>query len=240
MAVGLSDLDLARRLVAGNPECTTYRIGNNRGPFPGIGFGGRGGTIYQWTLGFNRSPQELARLRGHEDLFEFLMSHTPPREQLLVACMLADRPRAEAIARDHPGLVRELEAEDQELLAKSCWETNLNCEAVRLMLDLGFPIDVPERNHGFQALHNAAWCGDAGLVSLLLARGHPLGGRDPQHQSTALGFAIHSCTVALRHPEGDFPRVVRLLLEAGVPLDKGQFPTGNDAVDAVIRAKIGA
>jgi hypothetical protein len=40
--------------------------------------------------------------------------------------------------------------------------------------------------------------------------------------------------VAKRHPEGDFPRVVRLLLEAGTPLSKGEYPTGNQEIDAVI------
>jgi len=50
-----------------------------------------------------------------------------------------------------PGLIDELDDEDQALLAKCCWETNLNREAVRLMLDLGFPIDAPEFNHGYQA-----------------------------------------------------------------------------------------
>jgi ankyrin repeat protein len=133
-------------------------------------------------------------------------------------------------------LIGELDGEDLALLAKSCWETNLNRDAVRLMLDLGFPIDAPEHHHGHQALHNAAWCGDTDLVELLLQRDHPVGNRDPRYQSTALGFAIHSCVVAQRHPEGDFPRVVRLLLEAGTPLDDGQYPCGHDGIDAVIRS----
>ena len=139
------------------------------------------------------------------------MSCTPPRQQLLVACMLAKRPLAEAMVARSPGLIGELDDDDRALLAKCCWETNLNRDAVRLMLDLGFPIDAPECNHGYLALHNAAWCGDAELVELLLKRGHPVAGRDPNHQSTALGFAIHSCVTARRHPEGDFPKVVRLL-----------------------------
>lgn len=234
MAAGLGDLELARQLVRQNPACVTDRIGHNSGPFPGIGFRGRGGTIYQWTLGFNQSPHEIALKRGHRELFEFLFRHTPPRQQLLVACMLADRERATGIAERHPGLVAELDAEDRALLAKSCWETNLNPEAVRLMLDLGFPVDAPEFNHGFLPLHNAAWCGASDLVELLLLRGHPVNRRDPTHHATALGFALHSCLVAKRHPEGDFPRVVYLLLEAGTPLEAGAYPTGHEGLDAVI------
>ena len=104
------------------------------------------------------------------------------------------------------------------------------------MLDLGFPVDAPEFNHGFLPLHNAAWCGATELVRLLLERGHPVDRRDPTYQSTALGWAIHSCIEAKRHPEGDFAEVARLLIEAGVPLDPKQLPTGNAALDAAIQS----
>lgn len=235
MAAGLGDIGLVRQLLIQDPACPTYRIGNNQGPFPGIGFKGRGGTIYQWTLGFNASPQEIAKRRKHLEVFDLLMSHTPPRSRLLVACMLEDRGMAESIVAEHPGVLAELDAEDHTLLAKSCWETNRNIEAVRLMLDLGFPVDVPETNHGYLPLHNAAWCGDADLVELLLRNGHPVDRRDPRYRATALGFAIHSCTQAQRHPEGNFPRVVENLLAAGVPVDPGQYPTGHSGIDGVLR-----
>jgi hypothetical protein len=236
MAAGLGDLGLAEQLVRHDPSCTTLRIGNNRGPFPGIGSRGRGGAIYQWTLAFNQSAQEIALRRGHREVYEFLMGHTPPRQQLLVACALADRSLAESIVARTPGLVAEMDAEDRTLLAKFCWETNLSIEAVRLMIDLGFPVDVPESNHGFMPLHNAAWCGDAPLVELLLRHGHPLDRRDPAYNATALGYAIHSGVTARRHPEGDFPAVVRLLLEAGVPLDPHQYPSGDPRIDTVIES----
>jgi len=236
MAAGLGDEALARRMVAAHPECTTDRIGNNSGPFPGIGFQGRGGTIYQWTLGFHQSPQEIAWARGHRAIFDFLMSRTPPRAAFLIACAMADRVRAEDILARHPGLRAELTGEDLALLAKCCWETNLNPAAVRLMLDLGFPVAVPEHNHGFLPLHNAAWCGHAGLVELLLQRGHPVDVRDPQHQGTPLDWALHSCVQAGRHPEGEFARVLTLLLAAGATVAPGRFPTGRADLDDVLRA----
>lgn len=235
MAAGLGDLALVEKLIAQEPDCVTYRIGNNHGPFPGIGFQGRGGSIYQWTLGFNLSPQEVALSRGYRDAYDLLLRHTPYRQKLLVACMLADRALAQAIVAEHPTVVAELDQEDLSLLAKSCWETNKNLEAARLMLDLGFPVDLPESNHGYLPLHNAAWCGDAALVKLLLQHGHPVDRRDPTYQATALGFAIHSCTQAKRHPEGDFPGVARLLLEAGVPVDLRSYPTGHSGLDAVLQ-----
>lgn len=235
MAAGLGDLALAERLVAENPACTTYRIGHNNGPFPGIGFQGRGGTIYQWSLGFNQSPHEVALHRGHRAVFDFLMSRTPPRQRFLIAAMRAARAEAGNLAAQHPGLVKELDPEDLALLAKSCWETNLNEDAVRVMLDLGFPVDAPEFNHGYKPLHNAAWCGHAGLVELLIQRGHPVNGRDPNYQSTPLGFAVHSYLEARRHPEGDFSKVVRLLLQAGSVIDEKMYPTGHAGIDEELR-----
>ncbi|HUF64295.1 MAG TPA: ankyrin repeat domain-containing protein [Verrucomicrobiales bacterium] len=238
MATGLNDLELVCRLATADPVCTTYRIGNNSGPFPGAGFQKRGGTIYQWTLGFNQSPQEIARARGFVEIFDFLMERTPPRAKLLIACMLADRSLAEEVTKQNPTLVAGLGPEDYALLAKSCWETNLNLEAVRLMLDLGFPVNAPEFNHGYTPLHNAAWAGDPELVELLLSRGHPVEERDPSYQATPLGWAIYSCIEARRHPEGNFPEVVRLLLEAGAPVDENMYPTGHAGIDAVLQAPL--
>jgi len=40
--------------------------------------------------------------------------------------------------------------------------------------------------------------------------------------------------VEKRHPEGDFARVVRALVEAGSPLDGIKYPTGHAAIDEVL------
>ena len=50
LAAALGDLSLASRIIESNPKIVTYRIGNNSGSFPGIGFQGKGGTILQWKL----------------------------------------------------------------------------------------------------------------------------------------------------------------------------------------------
>ena len=239
MAAALGDLHLARLAITNDPLCATYCIGNNNGPFPGLGFKGKGGTIYQWTLGFNRTPHEIALQRGYRDVYDLLMQHTPPKNKLLVACMIADRPLAESIASDHPNLLSEMDNEDRSLLAKMCWETNQNIEAARLMLDLGFPVDVPERNHGYTPLHNAAWCGNAELVELLIAAGHPLDIKDPQFGATPIGWACYSCLEAKRHPEDKFPRVVDVLLQAGASYDKKNYPSGHEGIDAVLKRHLG-
>ena len=232
LAAALGDAALTTSLIAANPACPAHRIG--RSPdFPPIGHQGRGGTILQWTLAFNSYPHQVALLKGHQHIFDLLYHHSDVRTRLLVNCVLGRRPEAEAIATAHPELIPNLDSSDLELPALYCWETNTNLEAVRLMLDLGFPVAHLESNHGYSPLHNAAWSGNAALVDLLLSRGHPVDLVDPRYNSTALGYAIHDCVTEKRHPEGEFAHVVRSLLRAGSTWTPGMFPCGDAKVDAV-------
>ena len=232
LAAALGDRDLAARLIDADPRCTAFRTG--RLPdFPPLGYKGRGGTIYQWSLAFNAYPHQVALLKGHEDLFDLLYERSDVTTRLLVSCVLARRVEAEAIVAAHPGIVASLPPEDLELLPRYCWETNTNFEAVRLMLDVGFPVAHPEHSHGYSALHNAAWSGSGDLVDLLIARGAPVDLVDPRFGATPLGFAMYDCLVEKRHPDGEFARVARSLLEAGSPWDAVEYPTGDPRLDDV-------
>jgi ankyrin repeat protein len=233
----LGDLRLAETLIDSNPACLAHRIGR-LSEFPPIGHKGRGGTIYQWTLAFNSYAHQIALLKGHEELFDLLYKKSDTPTRLLVACLLGRRREAEAIATSNPGLVDLLPAADHELVARYCWETNTNFEAVKLMLDVGFPVAHPERSHGYSPLHNAAWAGSGDLVDLLIARGHPVDLVDPTYNATPLGFAIYDCTVEKRHPEGEFGRVVKSLIDAGSPWDASIYPSGDARVDAVLQPLI--
>jgi len=238
LAVALGDRNLVERLVAEDPTCVTHRIGRLI-HFPPIGHNG-GGTIYQWTLAFNSYSHQVALLKGQPALFNYLYEHSDTATRFLVNCVLARRAEAEAIAAQHPGLVASLPSEDLELLPRYCWETNTNYDAVKLMLDLGFPVTQTERSHGYTPLHNAAWAGSADLVDLLIARGHPVDLRDPGYDATPLGWAIHCCIEAKRHPEGEYGRVAQSLVDAGSPLEDIRYPTGDPRIDAVLRPKMGA
>ncbi len=233
LAAALGDGELASELISKNGACVAHRIG--RMPdFPPLGYHGRGGTILQWTLAFNSYPHQIALLKGHSGLFELLYENSDAQTRLLVCCVLARRQEAEAIARQYPDMIANLPSLDLELLPRYCWETNTNYEAVRLMLDLGFPIAHTESSHGYSPLHNAAWSGDAALVELLISRGHPVDLVDPRYKATPLGYALHDCLVEKRHPEGDFARVVELLLKAGSPWDASTYPTGDERIDEVL------
>src|SRR5580658_9633994 len=75
LATALGDLALAQRLVMEDRGCLAHRIGKPP-EFPPIGHEGRGGTIYQWTLHFNSYPHQIALLKKHEEMFEFLYSES--------------------------------------------------------------------------------------------------------------------------------------------------------------------
>jgi ankyrin repeat protein len=234
LAAALGDVALAQRLVMQHRGCLSHRIG--KGPeFPAVGHNGRGGTIYQWTLAFNSYPHQIALAKGHQAMFDYLYGESDLQTRLLVNCVQARRAEAEEIAAAHPDIVPQLPDVDREIVARYCWETNTNYAAVKLMLDLGFPVAHPERSHGYTPLHNAAWAGSGDLVELLIARGHPVNISDPSYDGTPLDWALHDCLVAKRHPEGEFARVVRALLEAGSPLKGVKYPTGHSAVDEVLR-----
>jgi ankyrin repeat protein len=237
LAAALGDVALAERLVTEDRGCLAHRIGKLP-EFPPLGHEGRGGTVYQWTLRFNCYPHQIALMKGHQAMFDFLYAESDTATRLLVNCVLARRGEAEAIAKEHPEIVQNLPDVDRELVAKYCWETNTNYDAVKLMLDLGFPVAHPERTHGYTPLHNAAWAGSGDLVELLIAWGHPVNIRDPAYDATPLEYALYDCLVEKRHPEGEFARVVKTLLDAGSPLKGVEYPTGDAAVDEVLRAYI--
>jgi ankyrin repeat protein len=234
LAAAFGDHALAEKLINANPVCRIGKLPE----FPPIGYKGGGGTIYQWTLAFNSYSHQIALLKGHQDLFDFLYTRSDRPTRLLVSCVLAQRREAEAIVAQNPGLVASLPPQDHELVARYCWETNTNYDAVKLMLDIGFPIAHPERSHGYTPLHNAAWEGSGDLVELLIARGAPVDIVDPTYHSTPFGFAIYDCTVEKRHPEGEFARVVKALLDAGTPWDPLDYPIGDAAVDAVLEPRV--
>lgn len=232
-AAALGDRALVERLIDEDPRCLSYRIGRQP-EFPGIGYESLGGTIYQWTLGFNAYAHQFASKKGHDDLCAYMLERSDTRTRFLVACVMAKRELAESILAEHPDMVSSLPREDLELVARYCWETNASLEAVRLMLDLGFPIDVPEKSHSYMPLHNAAWGGYADLVDLLIERGAPVDAMDPDYKSTPLGHAIHCATEDGRHPEGEYERVVNALIDAGSPWDPGIYPTGDERVDRAL------
>ncbi len=148
-------------------------------------------------------------------------------DRFLSSCARADRRTARRLLREHPNLGQRLTNEDRGLLATVA--DNGNTDAVRLMLELGFPVDLPAGPGGATALHTAARSGSVEVVRLLINAGADLEARDRVTDATALSWAVVGSSQRLGHsPHPDWVATVRTLLDAGADPAQawaaGEFP----------------
>jgi ankyrin repeat protein len=152
-----------------------------------------------------------------------------PVERFLAACAAADEPAARALLAALPGLIERLAPWQRTLLPEQAQRGAF--ESVRLMLALGWPVDVPGPWQA-SALNQAAFRGDAAMVALLLrhgARWHEPNG----YGGDALGSCLHAgCHEPV--PGGDYAEVLRLLLADGAP------PPDDDDLTDEMRAVLEA
>jgi ankyrin repeat protein len=205
----VSPLSAAVALAAG-PELTGLLLEHGADPNrPGPG---------------GRTPYQQAARTGQDEVAELLAQHgagttLSPADALLAACRQADRAGATALLAADPDLVRQLTTDDYLALAGAA--DHGATEAVRLMLDLGFPISVRStQDDGATALHLAAAAGSIATIRLLLERGADIEARDITWDSTPLEWAIVGSGLRLAHPPApDWPAVVGALLDAGASTD---------------------
>ena len=166
-----------------------------------------------------RSPHALAVSKGREDLAELLRRYgasddASDVDRFLAVCLRADRAAAERLL---PG---DLSARERSAAMTRAAETG-NTEAMRIMLDLGFPVDT--RGGGDDpgtALHAAAYAGSAAIARLLVERGADVEARDERWDSPPLVWAIiGSSEKPTGNPGPDWPAVVEILANAGASFD---------------------
>lgn len=206
MAARLGDLALAERLIAEDDGCLTARVhAPGYAPVPPF-------AIYCWTLGFDVSPEQVARRFGHHKVQDLFVARSPARVRLMNAVTVGDEAAARAILAGDASLLSSLTAAEHGRLAVAIFHERFDAAAV--MLRLGFDPAAPGPDGG-TALHAACWVGHRPTVDLILARGVvPIDARDPTHGSTPLGWAAFG-SVHRRAAHGDYPAVAERLVAAG-------------------------
>jgi ankyrin repeat protein len=168
-----------------------------------------------------RTPYQQAIRKGQAQIAGLLERYGARTElsaadRFLNACRQARRAEAEQILAEDPGLPARLTAEDHRALIEAA--DHGDADAVRLMLDLGFPLDTRASREAYRAtaLHAAAAAGSPATIRLLLERGADLEVRDTTWDDTPLGWAIVGSGLHLGHDQGpDWVEAVRTLIEAG-------------------------
>ena len=168
-----------------------------------------------------RTPYQLAMRKGQAQVAGLLASHgartdLAAADRFLSACRRGSRAEAEQILAADPRLPAQLTEDDHRALVEAA--DHGHAEAVRLMLDLGFPpgTHAGREGDGATALHAAAAAGSTATLRVLLEHGADLEARDTTWDDTPLGWAIVGSGMRLGHdPDPDWVAVVRTLIEAG-------------------------
>lgn len=231
-AARLGDQALVEKCLEADPRCAEARV--NQPPYTAPGL-----HIYGWTLGFDLTPADVARKFGHADVVELILSSLPPKARFIDALWCGDGDRARRELALHPGVTRELESEDHSLLPAAAWW--YRPESVRLMLEMGLNPHATGA-HRSTALDRACFHGYADIVATLLALDpNPPLTKQNEFGGTPLDACFHGSLNGWKtgHPQ-DHTRTVRLLLEAGSPVESTMLPTGNDVLDSVVREWLSA
>ena len=208
MGCALGDLELVKCSIHEDPDCVHARIGEGVFSAPPDG-----ADTYKWQLGFDLTPAQVAFDRGYSDIYKLIFDQLRHNDQFLTACWVADASTAKRIQREHPSIVDDLTPDERGQIALAAWYHRT--DAVRLMLDLGFEIDTRGIDDG-TPLDRASVRGYVDLVELCLEQNASVEVRNT-YGGTPLDAALWG-TIYFKDPEGDYPAVVRSLLEAGVPI----------------------
>ena len=190
----------------------------------------KGGTIYQWELGWYVSACQVAKSFGHFEIVDLLMRQSPADEKLLNACWFHDGETVSELLAEHPNLADSLTEAGRRQVAHAA--RNNDTSAARLMLDAGLPVNTFSQHHA-TPLHWAAWHGNAELVRLILRHGPSLDNVDNDFKGNPLGWAIHGSENGWYRQKGDYAATVEALLDSGAR--QPETVGGTEAVKAVFR-----
>lgn len=227
MAAALGDLELVRRLLDEDPSRINLSVSLDHFPKKDPR---AGGSIYIWTLGWNKTPHVLAREAGHMEVLRLLLDRSPDSLKLSLALDLGDKELFDRLLAAAPHIPKSLSPAERRKLVDAAQDRNI--DAVRLMLEAGWPADA-RGQHGGTALHWSAWHGQVEMARLILRFHPPLEAEDFDFGGTPLGWAIHASQHGWLPNDGDYAGTVATLLKAGAKPP----PTiaGSPAVQAALR-----
>jgi len=233
-AVLLGDIKQVDRALAAHPRAIGARVNQ-----AGYEWVPQADGSHQYVYTFNAaglSPHQAALEVGREDIFAHLLEQSPPAVKLLARCAEANVEAAQAILAAHPNLVAQMKDGDRRQLIHAAWTNKV--DSVKLMAALGFDLRIRDDDQ-MTPLHAAAFHGFADVIRALLEA-------DDDPPLTWLnhydGTPLTTCLYGRNHTwrdDGDFPTSLQLLVEAGSVLNAKWLPTGDEAVDAILRAGLG-
>lgn len=234
-AVILGDLDLVKAALNANPQAIRARVNQ-----AGYDLAPPADGSHQYVFTFNAaglSPHQAALEYGRDKVFAFLLDQSPPDVQLLAHCAAANAGAAQQIAAEHPNIVPQMKDGDRRQLIHAAWTNKV--DSVRVMAALGFDLHIYDDDK-MTPLHAAAFHGFANVIRVLMDA-------DEAPPLTWLngygGTPLTTCMYGRQHSwrdEGDFPASVQMLVDAGSEVRAEWLPTGDEAIDDILRNALAA
>ena len=228
MAAALGDVAIARICVRQDADCTSSRLGT------GEWHNDAGGHIYNWTLGHDLTPLDVAHDKGHERVFDFLRRHSSDDSLLYYFIWNGDVDASRELAATRPQAVARLRESDPGMVARAAWW--YRPVTVELLLEFGFDRHAVGV-HNSTPLDRAAFHGYADIVAKLLD-GDPKPPLEFRNEfgGTPLDACLYGAFHGWKtgHPQ-NHERVVRALVAAGSVIDPSWVPTGRADLDAALR-----
>ena len=167
----------------------------------------------------------LAMLNGLPEVARLVSSEPLTETELFVAaCARADRAEAERILAGNPGILMAMAEEHRKQLPNLA---QAGCtDAVRLMVELGWPIDIRGGDIDGSALNHAVFRGDADLTRFLLARGADWRVRHGYNDNV-----IGTLSFASKNGWPGSLECAKALIEGGVPLPDERHKFSPDVAE---------
>jgi hypothetical protein len=223
-AVILDDAELIARILADDPGAISRRtleLGNPWIPQA------PGSHIYTYTIG-NVLPHQVASDHSRDAAYRHLWEQSPPGLRLAMAAWKGDRDATLGLVADNPGLVASLSQCELRMLPDAAWQHKT--ETVKLLLELGIGPNIRGGEESV-AIDRAAFHGFDDVIEAILPYNPDLAVRNA-YGGTPLGACIYGSLHGWRN-DGNYPRSVRLLLEAGAT--PPEQVSGSPGVQAVLR-----